>query len=496
MLHSSLCIGLAIVGIVVDVTGAAPQPVIRRATDIVSIDRHGAMAQVEKSSMKSTVDRQGHATDANKTSGSGAVLDKGSSEEKAESQPKGAVVYLYGPGHVHFDEMKESLKSVCLHLEGPYPILVVHGHGLLQKDKDALSNYQKEIAPTCREPNRLLEWVKAPTHDPDMTFSLSEFQAGGKPSAWPARTVASELAAARRALASARARRQRRLPAQAHWQRDLQRRVNRQALAARRGAPVRSRRPASKAQRHGSPKGGVSLLQTGSGDYKSMIAFWLFDVFELAHARGLDYVMRLDTDSVLDSKPKEDPFVSLRKSGAVYGYRAFCYDSPGVSSEIWPLMREHVQKEKITPSFKGFNLTGDGPAPMVYTNFEVAEVAFFRRADVKKFSTSMLVGTQRFRLGDAVIRAFQLGLFADEKQVLHLDNFRYRHGCKRWWWVINKTLDCAVEEGDPFVMDWQADSERFGTPIGQCYSSRLNATRRHMEEDVGSRKRYVPKRKA
>lgn len=212
-----------------------------------------------------------------------------------------------------------------------------------------------------------------------------------------------------------------------------------------------------------------------------MIGFWLLDVFEVAHQRGLDYVMRLDTDSLLDSNPREDPFVAIQNKGAAYGYRAFCYDAGGFSEKIWPMMREHIQKRNITPRFEGFNVTGAGPAPMVYTNFEVANVSFFRRPDVKQFARDMLKGTQMFRLGDAVIRAFQLGLFAKQEEVIHLNNFRYRHGCNRWWWILDKKNDCAIEEGDPFVMDWRADSDRFGPPIGQCYSSRLNETRRHLE---------------
>jgi hypothetical protein len=205
-----------------------------------------------------------------------------------------------------------------------------------------------------------------------------------------------------------------------------------------------------------------------------MIAFWLFDVFELAHQRGFDYLMRLDTDSILDSQPKEDPFKAVRDRHAVYGYRAFCFDESG-TEKMWKRLRDHVEREKITPAFRGFQVNGSGPAPMVYTNFEVANVSFFRRNDVRNFARSMLHETASSRLGDAVIRAFQLGLFANESQVIHLDNFRYRHGCDRWWWILNTTTDCAIEEGDPFIMDWQTDPDRFGPPVGHCYSSRLDA---------------------
>lgn len=382
------------------------------------------------------------------------ITGRQDAETTVDGQPKGAIIYLYRRGATN--EMKESLKSVCLHLVGAHPILVVHGYSVTQKEQEEISKYHKDLSQNCREPKRQLEWVKAPTHDPDAKFSLVDFQTGRA--------------------------------SHAHWSRpaslDEKAKIRKSNLyrLAQHAATRRKWKAASPRHRHASP---FSLLQTESGatsgDYRSMIGFWLTDVFDIAHQRGFEYVMRLDTDSLLDSSPKEDPFKTIHDNGAAYGYRAFCYEAPG-SEGSWAMMRDHVAKEKIAPSFEGFKLDGSGPAPMVYTNFEVSKVSFFRRPDVRKFTQEMLSGTQKFRLGDAVIRAFQLGLFAKQEQVIHLDSFRYRHGCDRQWWIIDKTMDCAIEKGDPFVMDWQADSQRFGTPIGHCYSSRLNETRRHAEE--------------
>merc|ERR1719502_2025272 len=104
------------------------------------------------------------------------------------------------------------------------------------------------------------------------------------------------------------------------------------------------------------------------------------------------------------------------------------------------MMRDHVAKYQITPSYEGFVLDGKGAAPMVYTNFEVSNVAFFTRRDVRKFAQEMLRGTATFRLGDAVVRAFQLGLFANRKQVIHLNDFRYRHGCQRVSWAFDQQI--------------------------------------------------------
>ena len=43
------------------------------------------------------------------------------------------------------------------------------------------------------------------------------------------------------------------------------------------------------------------------GDYKRMISFWAYRVFDLAHSRNLTHLMRMDTDSIIASTPVEDP---------------------------------------------------------------------------------------------------------------------------------------------------------------------------------------------
>mmetsp|Transcript_124704 Transcript_124704/g.216115 ORF Transcript_124704/g.216115 Transcript_124704/m.216115 type:complete len:421 (-) Transcript_124704:65-1327(-) len=321
-------------------------------------------------------------------------------EKRNEGQARqlGAVVYLFAPHRE--EEFLDSLRSVCEHLDGSYPILVVHGRLVSNATQQKVSNEWTAMSPSCRFPNRALEWVKSPSHDADGPFSPQSYS---------------------------------------------------------NQVPV--------------------FLQTSSSsrDYESMIGFWITDIFQLAHRRGLKYIMRLDTDSVLASSPREDPFLQMERTGAVYGYRAFCYDSPGYSEGIWNMMREYVSSNELKPTFEDFALDGKGAAPMMYTNFEVARVEFFRRPDVHKFGVAMLQqGTRSFRLGDAVIRAFQLGLFASQGQVVHIDHFRYKHSCHRWWWVIDDDRDCVVEEKDPFVMAWGSDPERFGPPIGQCYSSRMD----------------------
>lgn len=359
-------------------------------------------------------------------------------------------MYLYGPGKEA--EMKVSLQSVCRNLVGAYPILAVHGTSIRKEVMERISGYYRSIASTCLEPGRKLQWIASPKHDPDGKFELHPKEEGYHTRKRAARKPHLDASRSAKVVVNAKAHPQARSTGH-----------QLSSTTARRQQPY-------------------SLLQTGSRDYKAMIAFWLFDAFELAQEHGFDYLMRLDTDSILDTQPKEDPFRAIRDKQAVYGYRAFCYDNYN-STPMWKRLGDYVDKEKITPTFQGFRLNNTGPAPMVYTNFEVANVSFFRRGDVQKFTHDMLHETAASRLGDAVIRVLQLGLFAQENQVIHLDDFRYRHGCNRWWWIKNKTADCAIEERDPFIIDWQKDPARFGPPIGHCYSSRLD-TKKVAEQSV------------
>jgi len=377
--------------------------------------------------------------------GSGAV------EKQTLEEPRGAILYLYKTGRE--EEFKTSLLSVCRNLVGAYPILAVHGSKVKQEMRKLITDYYHSISPTCLEPNRTLEWVDSAKHDPDGSFVLDTTEEGYHTKA---RRLYDDV-----------------------LNKKFRRPSRDGALKVK--ARPQSRRPLPSSARHPlrvhPSSRPLSLLETGLGDYKAMIAFWLFDVFELAHQRGFEYLMRLDTDSILDTQPKEDPFRVVRDNHAVYGYRAFCFDHQNNTGTMRKRLSEFVEKEKIKPAFRGFQLNASGAAPMVYTNFEVTYVPFFRRSDVQKFARSMLHETATSRLGDAVVRALQLGLFANESQVIHLHDFRYRHGCDRWWWILNKTTDCAIEEDDPFVMDWEMEPDRFGPPVGHCYSSRLDPER-------------------
>lgn len=225
----------------------------------------------------------------------------------------------------------------------------------------------------------------------------------------------------------------------------------------------------------GDPDGEIEINHVGlssfrTRDYESMIRFWISDLFHLAKSRGLKYVMRMDTDSVINSPIGEDLFSNMHTRKAVYGYRGFCYEWPQAAKpqEVIPIVDSFIKSEGLQVPFnfrRELDASRDA-LPLFYTNFEIVDVDFFSRADVIKFGMHMLQASWSGKipghhLGDAVIRALQVGLFADELSVLHLNGFQYRHG---------RGHQCVLEAGDEIKMGWGLDTHRFGSPEGHCCS--------------------------
>jgi len=214
-------------------------------------------------------------------------------------------------------------------------------------------------------------------------------------------------------------------------------------------------------------------------DYGMMIEFWLKQAVVYAQEHRFKYIMRLDTDSIIASKPKTNLFEQVKNANAVYGYRGFCYENMWFSppEKVWPVLREYVQTEglKVSPEFQQEINKQHEALPLFYSNFEILDVDFFARPDVMKFSSAKQWRQQDMRkdgpLGDAVIRALQIGLFGDGK-VAHLNDFKYIHGkcqeCSKTDLEDPKWKNYATEVNDSFVMEWGKSSNRFGTPGGHC----------------------------
>jgi hypothetical protein len=166
--------------------------------------------------------------------------------------------------------------------------------------------------------------------------------------------------------------------------------------------------------------------------YNNMIRFWVKLFFEHPAALSLDYYMRLDTDSLINSRIHYDFFQRMKQRQYVYGFHSTVPDTKHFLVGLWTFTKQYVRSARITPAWaKGYEACRKAPLglPSFRNNFEVGSLAFFRRPDVRKFIDAIDAdgGIYRIRWGDATIRWLQMALFAKEAEIHGFCDWKYTH---------------------------------------------------------------------
>lgn len=169
--------------------------------------------------------------------------------------------------------------------------------------------------------------------------------------------------------------------------------------------------------------------------YPHMISFWWKWVFEHPKVRELDYFMRLDTDSIINSPIHIDLFDVMKSGGFSYGYRHTMVDPDWVVKGLWEYYREYATRTLgLMPramKSRSPRLLQKAHAPMYYTNFEIVFVPFFtQRNDVKAFIDEVYASHYIYmrRWGDAPLRYFLINTFLNaSKDVRQFCEVNYTH---------------------------------------------------------------------
>jgi hypothetical protein len=74
---------------------------------------------------------------------------------------------------------------------------------------------------------------------------------------------------------------------------------------------------------------------SGSWGYHHMCRFWNSEVFKVPEVARVDYIMRMDTDALILTEYRSDPFVQMQRQGAVYGYKCVMPDFPPFVKGGW-----------------------------------------------------------------------------------------------------------------------------------------------------------------
>eukprot|EP00937_MAST-01D_sp_MAST-1D-sp2_P008055 g8055.t1 len=189
-----------------------------------------------------------------------------------------------------------------------------------------------------------------------------------------------------------------------------------------------------------------------------MIHFWHSEVQKRLASMGIEYYMRLDTDSFLlgpwFAGNGGDPFARMRARRCVYGYNKVERDFGPTVAGLWRFLLAHAQQRGHSVRWslsllRGTALDGGGAAavsgstqwgeqqlPIFYNNFELGHVPFFRSAAAQQYARDVdsSLGIYRHRWGDAPLRYAAVSLLASDTQVCYFAPALYPYYHGRWGW--------------------------------------------------------------
>lgn len=168
-----------------------------------------------------------------------------------------------------------------------------------------------------------------------------------------------------------------------------------------------------------------------------MIRFWFKIVFELPQLSAYEYIMRLDDDSQLTGE-WFNIFDQMRRKDAVYFANTVDIDLEGQlpgTMLLEHVIMDYIQNYRIVVKQPDIlqNVFSNGTVRNYYNNFEVTKLKFFRRPEIRHWVNAIDAtnGIFKYRWGDAVLRYLTLGIFAEQREVLHRLDYKssYCHKC-------------------------------------------------------------------
>jgi len=176
-----------------------------------------------------------------------------------------------------------------------------------------------------------------------------------------------------------------------------------------------------------------------------MCRFWSYRIWLNPILDDYETFMRFDSDSCFTSKLHTHlPGLPSSDQGYAYAANSFKLDGEKVSAGLFATTQKYIEGNKITVKNPALYQMMSGSRPiMVYNNFEVSNITFFRQPHVLNYTRTLAeeepLGILRTRWGDAPIRTLTLAIFADEADVLwdaQPDGYKHQDAC-----ILGKTYN-------------------------------------------------------
>ena len=159
--------------------------------------------------------------------------------------------------------------------------------------------------------------------------------------------------------------------------------------------------------------------------YRNMCRFMSKTVYELPIFEGLDYLWRLDDDSLILSNIDYDLFRFMSERGFLYGYIAIIQDNPNCVKGLWKAARLYAVKKNIQHTF--FDLWPNGT--QFYNNFEIGSMKLWTSIAYKRYIRFIdrSGGFYFHRWGDAPVKSVGVSLLVPSSQTHYFGDIAYKH---------------------------------------------------------------------
>ncbi len=159
--------------------------------------------------------------------------------------------------------------------------------------------------------------------------------------------------------------------------------------------------------------------------YRHMCRFNSKLLYQHPIIKGLEYLWRLDDESLITRPVSYDVFSFMKSNNLMYGYIWIHRDSRDCVIDLWESTAKYIKKNNIPA-----NSLQHWPSPMLYyNNFEISSLKLWMSQEYQAFIEYIdkLGGIYYHRWGDAPIKGIAVSLFVAPHQVHKFSDIGYKH---------------------------------------------------------------------
>ena len=159
-----------------------------------------------------------------------------------------------------------------------------------------------------------------------------------------------------------------------------------------------------------------------------MCRFYAKTLYEQPIMEGLEYMLRLDDNSLINQPIRYDLFEWMKDQHISYGFKSWQRDDPLYTKGLWEATSEYINNFNITPV-----VFHKWPEKFCfYNNFELSELALWKSQEYKHYVdyVDKLGGIYYYRWGDAPIKTIGVSLFMTKGKLHQFRNINYTHNFK------------------------------------------------------------------